>query len=796
MKKTYFFGILAFTLITSSSLSLQACSDEHIENEAETSGHDSNHEEDEIKEGLSYSSDQLDADQPITVYFKAEVKSKLYGYKGDVYIHIGVIEEGHWKYVQAQWNENIEKCKMKRIANNTWSITLEPTIRKWFNSGETPVNKLGIVIRNANGSKKGFEQDQFVEVTDNQFTAFVPANIKEQSKPASAIDGINLNEKDNSVTLVLYDKDTEGNHKDYAHVIGDFNNWTLSNDEKSQMYRDNAAGCWWITINELDPTKEYRFQYYIGTKAEGPMRIADPYTEKVLDPHNDKYIPASTYPSAERTYPEQAIGMVATFKIQKEPFGWSVDNFKIKNPKNLIIYEMHLRDFTETGDLNGAIQKLDYLQHLGINTIELMPVQEFDGNDSWGYNPCFFFAMDKAYGTTEMYKRFIDECHQRNIAVLFDVVYNHATGSMPFAQLYWDSSKNQTAPNNPWFNVTAPHPYNVFHDFNHESSLTRNFVKRNLKFLLDEYRIDGFRFDLTKGFTNTTSDESSASKYDQSRVNILTDYYKTIKEKNPHAVMICEHLAGIEEESALSQQGMMLWRNLNDAFCQSAMGYKDNSDFSRLTTWNTPMKEGGWVGYMESHDEERCAYKQTAYSQEPLKTNLNARMNQLGVNAAFFFTVSGPKMIWQFGELGYDVSRDANKEGNIIPGEDHKTDRKPIRWEYKDVKERHQLYTTYSKLIALRNANETLFSQAAFKEWKVTGNDWDNGRYLRLESVDGKKLIVAGNFTNQETTVYNVFSQTGEWYNVMAEGQKESITSKDIKVPAHSFKLYTNFSLK
>ena len=83
-----------------------------------------------------------------------------------------------------------------------------------------------------------------------------------------------------------------------------------------------------------------------------------------------------------------------------------------------VIYEMLLRDFTASGDLNGAKAKLSYLKSLGVNAIELMPVQEFDGNDSWGYNPCFFFALDKAYGTDKMYKEFIDACHEQGIAVI------------------------------------------------------------------------------------------------------------------------------------------------------------------------------------------------------------------------------------------------------------------------------------------------------------------------------------------------------------------------------------------
>jgi len=85
-----------------------------------------------------------------------------------------------------------------------------------------------------------------------------------------------------------------------------------------------------------------------------------------------------------------------------------------------MIYELLLRDFTATGDLNGAMEKIGYLKSLGFNAVELMPVQEFDGNDSWGYNPCFYFALDKAYGTDHMYKAFIDKCHEAGMAGLFD----------------------------------------------------------------------------------------------------------------------------------------------------------------------------------------------------------------------------------------------------------------------------------------------------------------------------------------------------------------------------------------
>ena len=412
-------------------------------------------------EGLSYTPEKPDADQPLTLTFKANSKSALYGYTGDVYVHIGVVSDGDWQHVPADWGQNIDKCKMNKTEEkNTWSINLSPSIRQWFNSGETPVNKLGIVIRSADGNKKGIESDSFITVSDGKYKGFEPGAAKKATLPSDVKEGINVIDA-STVTFVLYDKDKDGKSKDYAYIIGDFNDWTLANDESSQMNRDDAAGCWWITVSGLNSNQEYAFQYYVGTKGGESIRIGDPYCEKILDPSNDKYIPTSTY-ADNLTYPSKAKGIVSVFKTQKDTYTWS--NFSLKEPEKLVIYELLFRDFTATGDIHGAKAKLAYLKEMGVNAIELMPTQEFDGNDSWGYNPCYFFAMDKAYGTKEDYKDFINACHQEGIAVILDVVYNHATGNFPHAKLYWDEANNKTAENNPFFNVDAPHPYSVFHD--------------------------------------------------------------------------------------------------------------------------------------------------------------------------------------------------------------------------------------------------------------------------------------------------------------------------------------------
>jgi 1,4-alpha-glucan branching enzyme len=747
-----------------------------------------------LNDWYSWQPEKPDADEELTIFFKAPSSSELYNYTGEVYVHIGIVNEGVWQNEPADWDENISKCKMSPVEgeSNAWSIKLIPTIREWFESENIPINKIGVIARSADGNKKGNKDgaDFFIEeITDSKYKAFQPAAVKTASMPAGLNHGINI--IDNStVTLVLFDKDKNGNRKDFAHVIGDFNDWTLSNDEKSQMFRDESSGVWWITLSNLDPNKEYAFQYYIGKSGGETFRVADPYSRKILDPDNDKYISSATYPHL-KPYPEKAIGIVSVFQTKSESYNWQVTDFEIPDRDNLVIYEMLLRDFSETGDINGALGKLDYLESLGVNAIELMPVQEFDGNDSWGYNPVFFFAMDKAYGTDRMYKEFIDECHKRGIAVILDVVYNHATGANPYARMWWDTSNNKTSVENPFFNVNAPHPYSVFHDFNHDAQIdgkfiVRDFVKRNLLFLLEEYNIDGFRFDLTKGFTQKNSTESSASNYDASRVAILKEYNNTIKEVNPNAYVILEHFADDREETELSNEGMMVWRNMNWQYGQSAMGYKDDSGFTR-TYYGTVRPTNSLVSYMESHDEERLAYKQVTWGNGIIKTSLSARMSQLATNAAFFFTVPGPKMIWQFGELGYDISIDQNG----------RTGKKPIKWDYLEVSERNSLLKTYSTLINLRMDHPELFNSTATLDWRVTPTFWEQGRFITLSSFgSSKQVVVIANFTNEVITVPYTFPRYGVWYNYMDQSETIDVTSTNlnIDVPSNSFKIYSTFT--
>ena len=147
---------------------------------------------DGLAEGLSMDPATPDADAAATLFFKAGTSSPLRGYSGDVYVHAGVIVEGEWHYVPAEWNQNLDKCRMTAEAENVWSLKFEPSIREWFASGKTPVNRIGLVIRSSDGSLKGIESDTFFDITDNKYKAevFEPDPVVEEAVPAGAEYGV------------------------------------------------------------------------------------------------------------------------------------------------------------------------------------------------------------------------------------------------------------------------------------------------------------------------------------------------------------------------------------------------------------------------------------------------------------------------------------------------------------------------------------------------------------------------------------------------------------------------------
>ena len=562
--------------------------------------------------------------------------------------------------------------------------------------------------------------------------------------PAAAKEGVVFINGGTSAIITLY-----APSKTSVYVIGDFSNWQTLPANQLKLAPDNNT--WWVQIDGLDPNTEYAYQFMV----DGSLKVADPYCEKVLDPMNDSFIGNSVYP-ALKTYPTgKTTGIVSVMQANKPVYTWKNNSFTRPDKNNLVIYELLIRDFTSEHTYASTLQKLDYLVSLGINAIELMPVTEFEGNISWGYNISYALAPDKYYGTKLALQNFIDECHGKGIAVIMDMVLNHAFGQSPMVQLYFDG--NKPTANSPWFNVDAKHPYNVGYDFNHESAATKSYVKNVVKYWMQQYKIDGFRFDLSKGFTQkTSSDDGGFAAYDASRIAIWKDYNSYIKSIDPNNFyVILEHFADASEERVLADDGMMLWANINYNMNEATMGWLGASDFS----WAFSSKHGfgkseNLVSYMESHDEERLNFKNITYGNVVAGysvKDLTTALKREEMAAAFLFAIPGPKMIWQFGELGYDYSIDFN--GRL--GE------KPIKWDYFDDSRRKALYNAYAKFIKLKKNN------SIFTTTNTSYNLAGGIKYIKLVSGSNTVMVV-GNFDVTSQTANIDFGTNGNWIDAIS----------------------------
>jgi len=561
---------------------------------------------------------------------------------------------------------------------------------------------------------------------------------------------------DDSLAFVLF-----APKKQSVYLIGDFNDWTVS--ESYQMKQEGDR--FWIKIGNLDKNKEYVCQYLI----DNTIRIADPYANKISDPWNDKDIPATIYPNliAYPTGKTSQIAMTVTTKMNN--YSWKVPNYTAKDIKNLVIYEILIRDFTALSSIAGVKEKLPYLKELGVNAIELMPFNEFEGNDSWGYNPSFYFAPDKAYGTSDDYKTFIDECHANGMAVIMDIVLNHSYGQSPMVRMYMNG--NAVSTDNPWYNVKSnfANPDAQWgYDFNHESPYTQAFVDSVCAYWMKEYKIDGYRFDFTKGFSNTphpaTGSDNWGSLYDPARIKILERIYDEVKKRNPNAIFICEHLSENKEEQELADYGMMLWGNLNYNVNEMTMGYGEEMNGGSKKgdiSWGS-YKQRGWtqpdlVAYMESHDEERLMYKNEQYGKEQGSYNvklLNVGLKRNAAAAVIFFSLPGPKMIWQFGELGYDVSIDYN--GRL--------GKKPVYWSYYDQPDRKGLFDVYTKMIDL-HINRPVFSTSDYTIDLV-----NNFKTIVLKSTN-ETVVAMANFDVVSQTKNVNFSKAGTWKEYFSDSK-------------------------
>ena len=685
------------------------------------------------------------------------------------FAHTGLItseskSNGDWKHTVSDWRA-ADTPELTQVGDK-WQLTIPNMYEFYGVDNTTEILAMAFVFHDGKGgSKEGKATGNkdiliFLGEDNSQndiWANFTPATPVNKARPAGVDMGIYYDENDpTKVTLCTYAASKTQAAK-HVLLLGDMTDWKLSNDY--QLYKD--GNYFWITLTGLEPKKEYRFQYVV-VRADGvKVQMSDLYSEKVLHP-DDAYEPSTVDPTLIG-YPLKGAdgGYVTVIQPGKEKYKWSdyTLNFKRPNKNNLVIYELWVYDYTAKRSIKGVMDRLDYIQNLGVNAIEVMPVSEFEGNYNWGYSPTHYFAFDKAYGSSEMFKQFVDECHKRGIAVIVDMVFNHATGQNPMNKLY---PYGTDLAQNPWFNVTAPHYDNVYEDWNHGFAPAHNMFIRVLKYWLEEYKIDGYRLDISHGLC---SDKANTS------VDNLIDYYqKGVKAVEPDAYMILEHWGGsmVTERPRLISYGMQCWENTNHAYCQTAMGWLKEGDGFEAAN------QDGYVTYCESHDEERMQYQCKQYGNGNIKTDESVRLGRVAANVAFNVLLNGSHMLWQFEEIGYDfsINCDLQSPNAYDSGKRCNTKPRPESRGYFSSTNRVNAFKKCAQVIALR----TQLLPAVF-----AGNPTQvhiGSGYVTRTVQWGNNVFAVANFSPTDNMTINLPS--GTWYDYLG-GATKAATSYSLK---------------
>ena len=299
-----------------------------------------------------------------------------------------------------------------------------------------------------------------------------------------------------------------------VHVVGAFNDWS---DDASPMTAEDG-GYWYADIDGAKPGDEYKFRI---TGPHGEFTRIDPYAREVTNSVGNGVVPDPDY-------------------------DWAGDQFEMPDWNKLVVYELHIGTFNrenvegEVGTFEAAMARFDHLKALGVNAIQIMPTAEFAGDLSWGYNPAHMFAVESAYGGPRAFKDFVKEAHANGFAVILDVVYNHfGPSDIDLWQFdgWQENDKggiyfyNDGRSSTPWGD-TRP-------DYGRPE--VRQFIRDNALFWLDEFHVDGLRFDMTLYIRNYTGDESEAD-HNPDGTSLMAWINDEVRAHHPKAITIAEDL--------------------------------------------------------------------------------------------------------------------------------------------------------------------------------------------------------------------------------------------------------------
>jgi 1,4-alpha-glucan branching enzyme len=518
-------------------------------------------------------------------------------------------------------------------------------------------------------------------------------------------------------------------HAERVSVIGSFNGW--DSDKHPMQAEEN--GNWYADVAEAHVGDQYKF---LLTTATGALKRIDPYAREVTN-------------------------SVGNAIVHDTSFDWGGDDFHLAPWNELVIYELHVGTFNDdegdntSGQFASVTARLGHLKKLGVNAIQIMPVGEFAGDRSWGYNPAHIFSVELTYGGPLAFKRFVKRAHQQGIAVILDVVYNHlGPGDLDLWQFDgWSENNrggiyffNDDRAITPW-GETRP---------DYGRGEVRQYLLDNVFMWLEEYHIDGIRFDCTQ-FIRTvdgTRDQDLPEGW-----SLLQWINSQVSQKYPGRITIAEDLqnnrwltkdAGAGGAGFGSQWDAMFVHPIRQAVITQEDEQRSLAAIRDALCYRYSDDAFDRVIYSESHDEVangRARVPQEISPNDPKGWYARKRST---LAAAMVFTAPGIPMLFQGQEF---------LEGGWF------RDTVPVDWDQKD--EFHGIVRLYRDLIRLR-LNHAGFTRGLCGQFTQVFHLNEESNVIAFHRWDkggpADDVVIVANFLNDPQDGYVIgFPAAGNW---------------------------------
>jgi 1,4-alpha-glucan branching enzyme len=418
-------------------------------------------------------------------------------------------------------------------------------------------------------------------------------------------------------------------------VAGTFNSWSAT---ANPLAADPSGGTWSVDVDGVNYGAEY--QYVIN----GTIWRVDPQSRRVTNSVGNSVVYDGTYSFASFSAPS-----------------WD----------NMVIYEMHVGTFNDTaggnpGTWQTAISKLNHLQTLGVNVVEVLPIAEFAGDFSWGYNPAHPYAPESIYGTPANMKNFVNECHLRGIAVIIDVVYNHLGPSdLDLWQFDGWSTNNKGGiyffqdwrSSTPWGD-TRP---------DYGRGEVRTYLKDNALYWLSTFNADGLRWDSTvnirtqnNGGGGDIADGWSLMQYINNEINTAASWKISIAEDLQNNDWLTK-TTGAGGAGFDSQWDAAFVHPIRDAVITGTDANRNMNSVRDAITHKYNSNHLQRVIYTESHDEVANGHSRVPEEIWPGDADSWASKKRSTLGAGIVFTSPGIPMLFmgqEFLEDGYFADTD------------------------------------------------------------------------------------------------------------------------------------------